>query len=179
MIPTEEYQQCTSSGRHHQESAICEDVVVKLSGSVFPPDRLLLLLIVAIQNTKIKVTARIVLCPVVVISIENTVDDQVSKCEKQRRYSARVLLKIVSLQKRIEHEARIWKGKLGCDIGSWDRTCIRSASLTQGRDQRIVERPVSSSVRIFDVTLRYVLVGEVQWIRRQVIARWMRKILID
>jgi hypothetical protein len=114
------------------------------------------------------------------ISVENRVDDQVRKGEEQRRYPPGMLLEFVSLEKTIKHQARIGKSTLGRKVGSRHRTRIRSTSLAQGGDQGIVERPICGPVCISDATVRRCTVaGDLQWIRSQVIARRVRKIVVD
>jgi hypothetical protein len=166
MVPIKKHQQCTGGGGHHQKSAICEGVIIKLSKTVFPPDGVLLLLIASVQDTKIQITAVVVPSPVIAISIEDAVDDQVRKRKEQRRYPGRMFLEFVSLEKSIKHKARIGEGRLGRKVGGWHRTRIRRTRLTQGGDQGIVKGSIGGSISISDLTLRrYGVVGNLQWIR--------------
>lgn len=97
---------------------------MKLSGSILPPDRVLLFLIVSIQDTKIQVTAGLIIGPITMISVEDTVYDQVRKSEEQRGYPPRMFLEFVSPEERVEYKARIGKGALGSNGGRCHRTRI-------------------------------------------------------
>ena len=82
MIPTKEDQKCARGRRHHQEPFIREYIIIKLSGSITPPDRRLLLFGASIKDTKIQITAWIVDSPVSMVGLEDAVNDEVRKCKK-------------------------------------------------------------------------------------------------
>lgn len=109
MIPRKHDEQCASRRRHQHNARVSKHIRPDSTSSVVYSDFVLHLLTRPIQNTEIQITTGVVLRRVLVISIENTVDNQVCHCEEETRYSARVRDKLISLEKSVKEKTSIWE----------------------------------------------------------------------
>jgi len=117
-----------------QEPAIGKYIIPKLPKTIHIPHGIDLALRVAVKHTEVQIAAGVIDSPIGVVCVEDAVDNQICKCEEECRYSTGVLGEFISLQERIENEARIRKSRLGRDVRRRNGTRIRRTCLTKGRE---------------------------------------------
>ena len=96
-----------------EQPRVCEHIVPQPASAILSPQEVYRRLRVSVEYAEIKVAARVILRPIDVIRVENTVDHQICESKEQARDAARVLLELFPEQERVKHESRVGKRIFG------------------------------------------------------------------
>ena len=102
-----------AGGGHMKQPRVRKHVVPQLTRPILPPQLIRRCLRVPIKHTEVKVAAGVVLGPIGMVGVEDTMNDQIREREEQTRDTTRVFLKLLPQKKGVEHEPRVRQRGLG------------------------------------------------------------------